>query len=528
MSEGERIAVPRVYDKGTAGARAFIETTLREMGAPPDEIPTGTIELPRIEVLGAVYRESHSITVADQSVVVRFGPPGKALLVMAHYDSVAHSPGACDNAAAVAILLELARVLVAEPPTRPVILAFTAAEEPGLVGAEALAVELGDEIDFAIALDLVGGDGPIVLNGASRLIGETELAWIMDAADRAGVALDPSLAHRVVSRWWPQAERSDHGPFTRRGIRAVHVYNRGNDGEWVDTAYHSPRDTWPRVHRESVAAVGRLVRALATSPTPAHGGDGFVVPIAHAVVPRWSLVTFELVLAAVALFVLTRRRGPKAPGPGLVAGAACYLIALLATVLFEHYVLPYTGAWLLAPLRTTIALALVFGGLFGLVTRIVARFVSWTGALRYRALASLTCLAIGLVLVAIGAAELAWIWLVPAAVIAIAPAPLGLVASLLPPILVLHPLQLREAAWNAFLPTSLPLAAWIGLLGVPTIATISYTLRSRPLRSGPLGSLVLGVGCGLAVASGFLVAVTTKTTCSSSEFERFSVACERV
>jgi hypothetical protein len=367
-----------------------------------------------------------------------------------------------------------------------------------------------------------------VLNGASSLIGDAELAWIMDAADRAGVSIDPSLAHRVVSRWWPQAERSDHGAFTRRGIRAVHFYNRGNDGEWLDTAYHSPRDTWPRVHRESVAAVGRLVRALADAPTPAHAGDGFVVPIVHVVVPRTALVAVELVLAAAALLGVARRRRPRTPGPGLLVGGACYLIALLATVLFEHHVLPYAGAWLLAPLRTTLALALVFGGLFGLLTRLVARFSPWTGALRYRALASLTCLAFGVALVAVGAAELAWIWLVPAAVIALAPAPLGLVASLLPPILVLHPLQLREAAWNGFLPAAVPLATWIGVLVVPTIAATAWTLRSRKLRTGPLGMLALGVGCGLAVALGFMVTITTKTTCSSSEFERFSVACERV
>ena len=85
-----------------------------------------------------------------------------------------------------------------------------------------------------------------------------------------------------------------------------------------------------------------------------------------------------------------------------------------------------------------------------------------------------------------------------------------------------------EAAWNAFLPTSLPLAAMIGLLGVPTTGAAAWLLRSRKLRSGPLGTLALGVGCGLAVATGFVVAVTTKTTCSSSEFERFSVACDRV
>jgi hypothetical protein len=529
MSEGEALASPRPRDTEAAGrARKLIEDTLRSMDVGFNEIETGTVQLPRVEILGAVYREAHPITVEDPSVIARFGPSGKALLVMAHYDSVPGSPGACDNAAAVAILLELARVLKSDAPQRPVILAFTAAEEVGLVGAEALAARFGGEIEFAISLDLIGGDGPLVLNGASTLIGRAELAWLVDAADHAGVDLSPSLGHRVVSRWWPQAERSDHGPFTRRGIRAVHLYNRGNDGEWIDTAYHSERDVWSRVHRDQVAAVGRLVRALVASPTPSYDTDGYVVPVVHVVLARWALIAIELVLALIAAFALARRREPLGPGAGLLVGLACYVVALVLAVVAERMVLPYSGAWLLAPLRMTIAFALVLGGTFGLLTRLVARFTMWTGALRYRAFAALTCLVFGLALIAVGAAELAWIWLVPAAVIAIAPAPLGLVSALLPPLLLLHPLQLREAAWNSFLSPQLPLASAIGFLGAPTIAVAAFTWRDRRPRPGPLGTLVLGLGCGLAVSVGIVVAITAKTTCSSAEFWHFSVACDRV
>jgi hypothetical protein len=446
---------------------------------------------------------------------------------MAHYDSVPFSPGACDNAAAVAILLELARIWKADPPSRPVILAFTAAEEVGLAGAEALAANL-DDVEFAIALDLIGGDGPLVVNGASTLIGHAELAWLRDAADRAGVDLTFPLAHRVISRWWPNAERSDHGPFTRRGIRAVHFYNRGNDGDWIDLAYHSRDDVPARVHRDQVAAVGRLVRALGEKPEPAHAGDGFVVPVVHWVIARWLLVAIELALIAITALALLRQRRARSPGAGLLVGAGCYVGAFVLAIVVERLVLAYPGAWLQSPLRFAIAFALVLAGAFGLLTRLVARFTMWSGALRYRAFAAIVCLAIGVLLVAVGAAELAWIWLVPAVVIAIAPAPVGLLASLIPPVLVLHPLQLREAAWNGFLPASLPLAAALGLLAVPMIAAAAWAWRSRRLPAGPLGSLGLGVGCGLAVSIGFLIAVTAQTTCSSKQFREIGLACERV
>ncbi|HTL34667.1 MAG TPA: M20/M25/M40 family metallo-hydrolase [Kofleriaceae bacterium] len=530
LIEGKDIAFPRVYNSdASTRVRNYIVEMLREMDVTAELSPVGTVEVPRIEVAGVVYRERHSVDVNDPDLLARFGPPtGKALVVMAHYDSVARSPGACDNAAAVGVLLEVARVLKAQPPDRPVILAFTAAEEVGLVGAEALANKLGSDVEFAIALDLIGGDGPLVVNGASELIGQRELAWLRDAANRAGVELSFPLAHRVVSRWWPQAERSDHGPFTMRGIRAVHFYNRGNDGEWIDRAYHSEHDTWRRVHPEQVAAVGRLLLALVAKPVPAHDGDGFVVPIAHVVIPRWLLVAFELALAILTALALARQRRARSPGAGLLLGSACYLAALVLAIVVERIATAYPAAWLLSPLRMTIAVALVLSGSFGLLTRLVARFTPWTGALRYRALASLMCLVIGLLFVAVGAAELAWIWLVPAFVIAIAPGAIGVIVSLLPAILVLRPVQLREAAWNNFLPTSLPLAVWIGLFGVPTIAAAAWAFRGRPVPRGPLVTLILGVGCGLAVSAGLVVAITTKTTCSSSEFWRFSLACERV
>ena len=222
----------------------------------------------------------------DPDLLVRFGPPGRALLITAHYDTVPGSPGATDNAVAVGLLIELARELRAQPPAHPVMLAFTADEEDGLVGAEALARER-DDIGFVVALDLLGGRGDLVLNGATTLIGTAEMRWLAAAADRAGVIVRAPLPHRVVSRWWPQAERADHGAFTRRDIRGFHLYNRGNDGDWIDLAYHSAYDTPARVDRTSVASAGRLVRALVAVPPPPHAGDGFWVPLAaNTVIPR--------------------------------------------------------------------------------------------------------------------------------------------------------------------------------------------------------------------------------------------------
>lgn len=518
-----RIAKPRPVGH-TRETVAAIESELHAIGVEYAEHTPGVVEIPAIELLGTQFRERRAIAVMDPNIIVRFGE-GKALLVMAHYDSVAGSPGACDNAAAVAILVELARVLHEHPPTQAVILAFTAGEEVGLAGAEALADKLGDDVEFATALDLVGGDGPLVMNGASTLIGRAELAWLGDTADAAGVDLTAPLPHRVISRWWPQAERSDHGPFTLRGVRAVHFYNRGNDGEWLDAAYHSARDVPARVHRQSVDEVGRFVRALAMSRIPAHDGDG--VWLGGLIVPRWMLIALELLLALSTL-TLFRTRAPSESGGGLLLGGASYASATIITISLVHVLQPFAGAWLFAPVPWLIATALMLLGTFGLITRVVGRVRRWTGARRYRVLAALLCLVSGLLVLAIGAPELAWIWLVAAAAIATLPAPLALVFSLLPAVLVLQPLQLREASWNGFLPPSLPIAGVVSLLLVPAVSTGAWWLRSRRTHIGPLGTLVLTVGWGLLLIGALVVAVTRDPPCSALEFEQFHLACDRV
>lgn len=540
----------------TAG---WLQLELAAAGISVETQVVGTVELPEIRVAGGLFREAHTKVVRDPNLITRFGNgSGPALLFMAHYDTVPTSPGAIDNAVAVAVLLELARILQSEPPPQPVMIVFTAAEEVGLVGAEALAAEVSDRTSVAIALDLIGGDGQLVVNGAGTLIGTTELQWLADAADRAGASIGVPAAHRVVSRWWPQAERSDHGPFTRRGTRAIHFYHRGHDGEWIDRAYHSPRDTPARVRRDSVDEIGRMLRALVATPPPVHDGDGFWLPFVDGIViPRIALVALEIVLGIVALAALVfsrvgllawlaRNRDEKA-GPGVMVGVLCYLGAVGIAFGIERATSGgHPALWLHEPSRAIVGMGSVLVGAFGLLTRGVARIAPWRGEGRYLAFAALVPLVIGVAWLALDAPEIAWVWLVPAIVIALAPlAPLSTHASswrrtvgrivvvaavftsALPIVLVLHPDRLREAAWNGFLPAQVPLAAALGLFGIPVLAALAWALRRRG-PAGPMGTLVLGLGCGLLVIIGLVVAVTSPAHCTPVEFGEFLLACEGV
>lgn len=74
------------------------------------------------------------------NVVVRLpGASASAVLISAHYDSVAYSPGASDNGAAVVTVLELLRELVstADPLPYTLVVVFDDAEESGLLGIHA-------------------------------------------------------------------------------------------------------------------------------------------------------------------------------------------------------------------------------------------------------------------------------------------------------------------------------------------------------------------------------------------------------
>ena len=83
----------------------------------------------------------------DNIIAVKPGAVGKhAVLLTAHYDSGWAGPGAADDGAAVAAILEIARMAADFPPfDNDVIFLFSDSEENGLIGADAFAEQGGDQ-----------------------------------------------------------------------------------------------------------------------------------------------------------------------------------------------------------------------------------------------------------------------------------------------------------------------------------------------------------------------------------------------
>src|SRR5688500_9449694 len=78
-------------------AKRAADYVMQQLGPRASRGEVGTVDLPPIVVMGTTFRHGHRTITTDENLLVRFGPvAGKALLVMAHYDSVRGSPGAID------------------------------------------------------------------------------------------------------------------------------------------------------------------------------------------------------------------------------------------------------------------------------------------------------------------------------------------------------------------------------------------------------------------------------------------------
>ena len=119
--------------------------------------------LERLRDLGPV-EEHHFQEGSDAGVNFIVKLPGERMdldpiLVAAHYDGPLGSPGADDNASAVAALLELGRRWSEKPPRRPVWLVAFDQEEWGMVGSAALAQELkanAQRLHLMLSLEMLG------------------------------------------------------------------------------------------------------------------------------------------------------------------------------------------------------------------------------------------------------------------------------------------------------------------------------------------------------------------------------------
>ncbi|HTZ39853.1 MAG TPA: M28 family peptidase [Syntrophales bacterium] len=209
----------------------------------------------------------------------------ESVIIGAHYDAAAGTPGADDNASAVAVLLELCRDLKNYRPGRTLKMIFFVLEEPpafmtSAMGSYVYALEArdrGEKIFGMISLEMLGyfseakGSQAFPLPGMhwifpdrGNFIGvvgnvhSRELTLAVAEALKAGSAIP--VEHLVSLPFIPGVGLSDHGPFWEMGFRAVMV---------TDTAfyrnpnYHGSKDTIDTLRFDKMSQlVGGMVHVV--------------------------------------------------------------------------------------------------------------------------------------------------------------------------------------------------------------------------------------------------------------------------
>ncbi len=190
----------------------------------------------------------------------------EALILGGHLDHLGTSldglvlPGADDNASAVAVILETARVLKASgfKPRRTLIFAAWAGEEMGCVGSrfytEHPSVPLGRTACY-MNVDMVGtGDGDLLIGG---------LAEQTRFFDLIRPRLEPEIAARLKPRLAYYG--SDHTSFWNKGVAAISLRTGDILTEKLDDEhpeYHRPGDRPEAVDPELLALAVRYQREV--------------------------------------------------------------------------------------------------------------------------------------------------------------------------------------------------------------------------------------------------------------------------
>ncbi len=176
-----------------------------------------------------------------------------ALALMAHYDSAPRSPGAGDDAAGVAVALEVVRAIKAKGvPARDVVVLLTDGEEAGGLGAQAFFQRdpLSSRIGLVVNLEARGGAGRVIMFETSLRNGE-----LIAALQKSAVAPTASALANVVYQHAPNG--TDLTAAKQAGKAGL---NFAFGGRQFD--YHSPTATAANLHEGAVQSMGAEVLSL--------------------------------------------------------------------------------------------------------------------------------------------------------------------------------------------------------------------------------------------------------------------------
>lgn len=336
-------------------ARDWVIARLKQLELTP-QIESGTACTPR-RTCGPV-----------QNVIARLVPAGvaetePAVMLLAHYDSVAAGPGAGDDAAGVATVLEILRVLRHSPALRrPLLVVIDDGEERGLLGARVLCQgPWARNVAAVLNFEARGNAGQTAMFETSE-----KSAWLVELYGRA--VARPVASSVIYSLYKTLPNDTDLTVTKAAGLRGLNFAFA--DHVWD---YHTPRDSAENLDQRSVQHMGdqglATARALlerAELPTVDDDAVWFELFTLRLVLYRALfakvLAVAQALLLAAAVVLLGRRGGGRA-----VAAGAARVLATLALAVVVGFVVSKLIVWLAGqprpwqsrPLPTWLALTLL-------------------------------------------------------------------------------------------------------------------------------------------------------------------------
>lgn len=271
---------------------------------------------------------------------------GKAIVLLAHYDSVPAGPGASDDESGVATVLETVRALKARgaKSLHPVIAVITDGEEGGLLGANAFLQNdaLKARVGAVVNVEARGTRGPSLLFQTSAGDGR-----LIDLYAKSVPTLATSSLYAEIYKILPND--TDLTLFIRAGFPSFNFAFADNV-----RYYHSPFDIRANLDPATLQMHGDNMLGVAgaleqTDFAALKGGNDVYVSLFGAVLPRlpssWALPLAVVVL--IGLFVAAwlagtalTLRGALAAGMPLLllvgSGLFGWLLAFIAQLISGH------------------------------------------------------------------------------------------------------------------------------------------------------------------------------------------------
>ncbi len=246
-------AMPHVWQIGSkphptgsrenAEVRQYLIDQLKALGFTP-EIQSADVVNPKTK---------QAVQVHNVLVKISGTRSSKAVLLSAHYDSVATGSGAADDGASVAAILETLRALKTQPALQnDLICLFTDSEESGLLGAKAFVEQhpWTKEVGLALNFEYRGNSGAFMMFETSDGNGKL----IEGLAESVAFVMSNSLMYEVYKRL---PNDTDFSVFKSAGILGMNFAAIENHA-----AYHTQLDRPEFLNQATLQHEGDIMLAL--------------------------------------------------------------------------------------------------------------------------------------------------------------------------------------------------------------------------------------------------------------------------